>query len=234
MTIRNYDEFIAALLKAGFSGAVGGRDEGVFDLFRYGWGADDEGSAYWHSGDPDSDPWEWRVRVMAERRDITYSKAFFRKAGYITREWYPYFLAARRGGMSFEEEYREGTVSHFAKRAYEAAAAHGSLPAHEIKRAAGVKREDASKFDSALTELQMRLYLTMCGTQPKISREGKEYGWSSMVFCTTEHFWGGRTAEVFGEAASIGRREAAQAITEQILSLNPSARLDKIGKFIRG
>jgi hypothetical protein len=37
--IRNYDEFIEALLKAGFSGAIGGKDEGVFGLFRYGWGA---------------------------------------------------------------------------------------------------------------------------------------------------------------------------------------------------
>ena len=40
--IRDYTEFIDSLLKTGFSGAIGGKDEGVFGLFRYGWGAEDE------------------------------------------------------------------------------------------------------------------------------------------------------------------------------------------------
>ena len=40
--IRNYNDFIAALMKAGFSGAIDGKDDGVFGLFRYGWGAEEE------------------------------------------------------------------------------------------------------------------------------------------------------------------------------------------------
>ena len=94
--IRSFSEFCTVLLSAGFSGAVGGKDDGVFGLFRYGLGAQDEGSIHWHTGDPETDPWEWRMRVLYERDDIAYSKVFFRKAGYITREWYPYFLVARR------------------------------------------------------------------------------------------------------------------------------------------
>ena len=34
--IRNFTEFCDELLKAGFSGTVGGKDDGVFALFRYG------------------------------------------------------------------------------------------------------------------------------------------------------------------------------------------------------
>ena len=37
--IQNYNDFISALLKSGFSGIVAGKDDGVFSLFRYGWGA---------------------------------------------------------------------------------------------------------------------------------------------------------------------------------------------------
>jgi hypothetical protein len=229
--IKNYNDFIKALLEAGFSGAIGGKDDGVFGLFRYGWGAEDESSIHWHTGDSDTDPWEWRVRVLDERDDIAYSKVFFKKAGYITKEWYPYFLAARRGNKTFEDEYSDGTISNTAKRIYEVVAANDSLPLHEIKELAGFSREDKSKFDGALTELQMKLYLTMRGVQQKLSLKGEGYGWASTVFCTTEYFWG---ESVFEQAENIGTAEATDKITERVLKLNPSAQEKKIIKFIKG
>ncbi|MDR0326514.1 MAG: hypothetical protein LBI19_10545 [Oscillospiraceae bacterium] len=229
--IRNYADFIAALLEAGFSGAIGGKDDGVFALFRYGWGADAETGIEWHTGNPDTDPWEWRTRVLDERDDIAYGKVFSKKAGYITKEWYPYFLAARRGGKSFYDEYADGTASHFAKRIYDAVADNGSLPLDEIKRRAGFYRADKAKFDAALNELQMKLYLTMCGKETKLSQTGGEYGWSSTVFCTVETFW---PPEVFAKAAEMDGDEAAEKIKERILALNPSAVEKKIQKFIGG
>ncbi|MCL1807269.1 MAG: hypothetical protein FWG31_06175 [Oscillospiraceae bacterium] len=229
--IRNYHDFIEALQKAGFSGAVGGKDDGVFALFRYGWGADEETGIEWHTGNPETDPWEWRMRVLDERDDIAYAKVFSKKAGYITQEWYPAFLAARRGGKSFYDEYSGGTASHFAKRIYDAVADHGRLPLDEIKYQAGFGREDKAKFDAALTELQMKLYLTMCGRQSKLSQTGEEYGWSSTVFCTTETFW---PPDVFEKAARLGEDEAVEMITERIRSLNPAAVEKKVFKFIKG
>ena len=230
--IGNFSDFTAALLEAGFSGAVNGAGgDGVFALFRYGWGADDESSLFWHSGDPETDPWEWRMRVLEERKDIAYSKVFFRKAGYITRKWYPYFLAARRGGRTFDDDCSGGKISRSAKRIYEAVAGNGRLPLHEIKLAAAFRREDNSRFDAALTDLQMKLYVTMCGRQPKISRDGEEYGWASTVFCTTETFWG---RAVFDRAAKIGEEEAVEKISAQILKLNPAADEKKILRFIKG
>jgi len=239
--IRNYTDFIAALLEAGFSGAVGGSDDGVFGLFRYGWGAEDESGVCfcshgeekpeWHSGDPDRDPWEWRMRVLDERDDISYSKVFFRKAGYITKEWYPYFLAARRGGRTFEDAYSDGIASKYAKRIYDAVAEYGNVPFDEIKRLGDFKREEKSRFEKALCDLQMGLYITMCGQRQRVSQKGEEYGWSSTVFCTTESFWG---QGVFDCAAGISAAEAEKAIMERILKLNPSADGKKIKKFIYG
>jgi len=229
--INCYDDFIAGLLAAGFSGAVGGKDDGVFGLFRYGWGAEAETGIQWHTDDPDTDPWQWRIRVLTERKEIAYSKAFFRKAGYITKEWYPYFLAARRGGMAFEDEYSNGTLGHFSKRIYEAVAENGRLTLQEIKRFAGFRREDNSKIDNALTELQMKMYLTICEIGYKVSQKGDEYGFSYTVFSTTESFWGG---EVFDRAANIDTDEAVRKITEQVYRLNPNADGRKIIKFISG
>jgi len=229
--IKNYDDFIAALLETGFSGAIGGKDDGVFSLLKYGWGAEDESSAYWHTGDPNTDPWEWRMRVLNERSDISYSKVFFRKAGYISEEWYPYFLAARRDGRSFDDMYADGIYSNFAKRIFELLRENDSLPLHEIKLQGGFDRNESSKFDRALTDLQMGLFITMSGMEQRTSRLGIEYGWFTTVFCTVERFWGNSVIE---KSARISSSEATEKIAEHILRLNPSADEKKIVKFIKG
>ena len=77
----------------------------------------------------------------------------------------------------------------------------------------------------------MRLFLTMCGRQQKLSQKGEEYGWYSTVFCTTEQFWG---EDVFSQAAKITKDEAMGAIRKRVLELNPQAEEKKIQKFILG
>ena len=93
--ISNYDEFLSALELAGMTpGGVNG--EGVFTLCGF------FGSAVrWHTGDPDTDPWEWRMRVLSEGRGIAYGKFYYGKSGYLTRKWFPYLLAERRRKEQF-------------------------------------------------------------------------------------------------------------------------------------
>lgn len=230
--IQNYNDFITTLLDAGFS-MGGGNNEGTFSVVPWSW---DETPPYdtpvhWHTEDPETDPWEWRMRVLDEHDDIAYAKLFFKKSGYITKEWYPYFLAARRGGKNFAQDYAAGTISHFSKRIYDVFLVHETLPLHAIKQICGVTKEDASQFDKALVELQMKLYLTMCGRQQKLSQKGAEYGWSSTVFCTVESFFGN---EIFEKADKITAQEATDKITEQIYHLNSSPEPKKIIKFIKG
>jgi len=230
--IQNYQDFVNALLCAGFS-MGGGNDDGIYAVISWGWNDTPpyDTPVAWHTGEADTDPWEWRVRVLGERSDIAYGKVFFKKSGFITRDWYPYFLAARRTGWTFEERYAEGEMSHFAKRIYDVVTAHGTLPLHEIKRLGRFTKEEKSGFDRALTELQMGLFLTTCGTQAKVSQMGLEHGWSSTVFCTTEIFFG---SEVFEQAEKIKQKDAEQEIRAQVLRLNPSAQEKKIQKFIFG
>lgn len=230
--IRSYGDFVNALLEAGFS-MGGGNSEGIYSVVSWSW---DEEPPYdtpvrWHTGDPETDPWEWRMRALDERNDIAYGKLLFRKSGYITKEWYPYFLAVRRAGRSLAEAYADGTVSHTAKRVYGIVSEYGTLPVHAIKQLGGFGKEDVSGFDWALTELQMKMYLTICGRQQKLSRKGEEYGWSSTVFCTVEDFWG---MDMLERAASIPPSEAEARIAEQVRRLNPAAEAKRIAKFIRG
>lgn len=230
--IKNYSDFVSSLLDAGFS-MGGGNSEGIFSVVSWNW---NEAPPYdtpvrWHTGDPETDPWEWRIRVLDERDDIAYAKLFCKKSGFITKEWYPYFLAVRRGSNKFMDEYSDGTMSHFAKRIYDIIIEYETLPLHAIKQIGGFSKGDTSKFDRALVDLQMKMYLTMCGRQQKLSKKGEEYGWSSTVFCTVERYFG---KDIIDKADKINEQQATEKITEQIYRLNPAAETKKIIKFIKG
>lgn len=230
--IQNYNDFVVALLECGFS-MGGGNNDGVYAVIPWGWQAPPpyDTPVRWHTGDPETDPWEWRMRVLDERKDIAYSKLFFNKSGYITREWYPCFLAARRGVLTADEAYYDGTLGQYAKRIYDLIQDNGTLPVHAIKQLGGFSKEDKSPFERGLVELQMKLLITTCGRQQKVSEAGEAYGWSSTVFCTTEQFWGD---EVFREAADIGQDAAIERIMAQIYCLNPDAQQKRAMKFIKG
>lgn len=230
--IKNYNDFIRELSESGFS-MGGGNSEGIYSVINWNW---NEAPPYetpveWHTGDAETDPWEWRMRVLDERDDVAYAKLFFKKSGFITKKWYPYFLAVRRQGKSFDEDYEDGEISQGAKKIYSVILENGILPLHALKKLSNFSKTESSKFDRALIELQMKMYLTMCGRQQKISKKGEEYGWSSTVFCTTENFFG---EEVFNIASCIDVQEGIEKITTQILKLNPGADSKKILKFIKG
>lgn len=232
MGIYCYDDFTSALLKAGFS-MGGGNGNGIFSLVSWEWNEQPpyETPVCWHTGNPETDPWEWRMRVLDERSDIAYAKLFFKKSGYITKDWYPYFLKLRRDGVTFEGAYKAGKASNYAKRIYEILEGSDAMPVHILKQLAGFTSEDKSKFDRALVELQSGMFITMCGRQQKLTKAGEEYGWASTVFCATERFFGD---EVFEAAGKIGEREAVEKITEQIYKLNPAAESKKMLKFMKG
>lgn len=220
-----YQDFVNDLLHCGMT--IGGtNNEGVFSLCdRF------TQEIRWHTEEADTDPWEWRMRVLDERKDIAYGKVFFKKSGYITEQWYPYFLAVRRGMRTVQQEIAEGTLPEETARIYRLVQENGVLPLHLIKEFGLFGKEEKARFEQAITALQMKCYLTMCGKQRKESRHGEEYGWSSTVFCTTEHFWGN---SVFEQAAKMKEEEAYRAIAAQLATLNPEANPKKLAKMIRG
>ena len=228
--IHNFDDFCKELVRCGFS-MGGGNARGIFALIDFDWTNQDQldTPVKWHCGDPEVDPWEWRMRVLEERTDIAYSKVFFKTSGFITRDWYPCFYAVRRNGESFEEAYARGGISHMAKWIYDIVST-GEVALHEIKALGGFGKEDKALFDKALVELQMRFFITMTGRRQKQNKYGIEYGWNSTVFTTVEHFWNQRDFTI----PELDAAESYEIIRQQILKLNPEAEERIIRKFIRG
>lgn len=228
--IRNFDDFCTELLRCGFS-MGGGNAKGIFALIDYDWLQQEhlDTPVKWHCGDPEVDPWEWRMRVLEERADIAYGKVFFKTSGFITREWYPHFYAVRRGGRSFADAYEAGQLSHMAKRIYEIVQ-DGPIALHEIKARGGFGKADKAQFDKAMLELQMGLYITMSGRKQKKNTLGMDYGWNSTVLCTVEDFWQERDFEL----PALDAEESYALIRERVLLLNPMAEEKTIRKFIMG
>ncbi|MGI6335626.1 MAG: AlkZ-related protein [Eubacteriales bacterium] len=226
--IRSFSDFRAALMECGFT--MAGNAHGIFTLLPWGW---DEDAPYptpvrWHTDDPETDPWEWRIRLLEEYHDVAYGKVFFGVAGFITREWYPYFLACRREGADFADIYAEGKLTRTAKTVYETVAREGKVASHALRNFTELPKEDAGKIDRAVTELQRQMFLTICGRTRKVNKYGEEYGWNSTVFCTVEDFWGGDVA------MDISPEDAERKITARIRELNPDARDADIRRFIYG
>lgn len=224
--VNSFNEFCDELIKSGFS-MGGGNAKGIFAIVPFDWKATIPGCPVkWHTGDPDTDPWEWRMRVLEERNDIAYGKVFLGTSGYITKEWYPMFLAARRQGLIFDEWYDDGKASRLEKSIYEAISENGQVALHELKSICGITKETSSQFDRALTNLQKNLFITMCGRTQKRNKFGEAYGWNSTVFCTVEDFWGEDLS------IDISFDGAYRRIHDRILELNSDAKEKDIKKFI--
>ena len=72
--LNDFNDFIEILLASGFS-IGGGNNEGLYAIVDYDWLNVPVGTQIvWHTGDPETDPWEWRIRVLNERSDIAYGR----------------------------------------------------------------------------------------------------------------------------------------------------------------
>ena len=167
----------------------------------------------WWTGDPASDPWEWR-KLLAAEEDIAYGKFFDRKAGFVSKSWFPAFANYRRDGYDFDALFDDGLASFRAKKIMDALEpdeqARGlALMTHELKERAGLGKGGEKNFPGVLTELQMRTYLIMQDFRQRMNKRGEGYGWHIAVMATPETKWG-------YDFISAGYKEAPSASGERI------------------
>ncbi|MCF0133166.1 MAG: hypothetical protein HUJ72_04810, partial [Blautia sp.] len=142
----------------------------------------------WWSGDVIHDPWEWRA-VIARRGNIAYGKFFGGKAGFISKEWLPYFANYRRDGYDFDALWDDEKASIRSKKIMDCFAEDTELLSSELKLNAGFGKGGEKNFDGVVTELQMQMYLCVRDFRKKKNKSGKEYGWAVAVYCMPENIW---------------------------------------------
>ena len=102
---------------------------------------------YWFVEGVDG-PWEWRMEV-ARRGVVAYGKLFRKKAGLVSRDWYPDLANYRRDGYDFDARYEEGKAGRREKAIMDALLQNGPMLSRDLKRAAGFDGGGLKGFDTA-------------------------------------------------------------------------------------
>lgn len=140
---------------------------------------------YWFSDEVEG-PWNWRMELAASR-DMAYARLFRGKYGFVSPEMYPHLANYRRDGYDFDARVDEGLVRDGERRLY-ALIEGGMCLSMQLRQAFG------RGFESALTGLQMRTYVTCSGFERRRNRRGEPYGWEIARYETSEAVFGERCA----------------------------------------
>ncbi len=184
-------------------------------------------SSAWFSGN-EEDPWQWRA-IAATEGKVVYGKFFGKKAGFISKEWFPYFVSYRRDGYDFDTLYELGEASRKSKLLMDALDSREAVPSHVLKDTAGFGRNGEKGFDGAITNLMMQTYVVICGFERKLNRNGEEYGWPVADYCTAEEKFG---REFVRSKYHLRKEEVLEKILEQMHKLYPDATDKEIRKEI--
>ena len=147
--------------------------------------------------------WEWKGPVI-RNRTTAYGKFFRRKAGFVSRELLPFFLAMRRPANpiptgSTEEmlydiisindsitstELRESLLGKPRRRA--AFDLPESPGAATLQHGPSEKKPSRSTLEAPLQRLQMGGWICISDFRYKQTRRGERYGWGVAEYTTPE------------------------------------------------
>ena len=184
-------------------------------------------SQFWFEEGVDG-PWEWRMDA-ARRGVVAYGKLFHKKAGLVSREWYPDLANYRRDGYDFDARYEDGLAGHKEKRIMDVLFRDGPTLSRDLKRAAGFGGDGMKGFDTAITRLQMQTYVTVHSFEYSRDRHGKPYGWGVARYAAAEDVLGKETTR---SAYSRTPEESGTRLMERLRTLCPRAAEGELERLI--
>ena len=128
--------------------------------------------------------WKWKGSIVTEGNCV-YGKFFDKKAGFISREWWPDFCNYRRSRHPQPEcGSIEETILLILRE-------NGSLITRELRAACGFDGPKMrSKFDAYVTRLQMACRVVIEDFVYPTDKHGREYGWGWALLTTPETLYG--------------------------------------------
>ncbi|MDO4633910.1 MAG: hypothetical protein Q4B01_08655 [Eubacteriales bacterium] len=173
----------------------------------------------WWSEDPARDPWIWR-ELIAREGEIGYGKFFHKKAGFISREWFPYFANYRRDGYDFDALWDDEKASIRQKKIMDLFEDDAEQFSFEVKKKAGFGKDGEKNFEGTMTDLQMQTYLCVRDFRQRMNKKGLPYGWKVAVYAMPEQLWGyQQVAAAYKEEPEV----SAQRIRDHMKEIYPIA-----------
>ena len=173
--IQTLDEIVEAVREIGFLAFVDRRWAGLSV-------ADRSPASIWTTNDQRLNPWYWRHRIL-EAGDICYGMFFARKLGFISIDFFPDFVAVRRGMDDAPALFRRGMISLEALRIYEAVPPGEAMTLSEAGELAELA---GSPLDRAARELMDATLWTTAEFVRRRTKSGREYGWPVARYARVE------------------------------------------------
>ena len=182
----------------------------------------------WWIDDPARDPWTWR-QILAPDVQAAYGKFFDKKAGFVSREWFPAFANYRRDGYDYEGMYEDGKMTSRCKRILDIMELNEDAEGLRLLSCDIRKRAALEKgFEGAMTDLQMKSFLIMGNFRQRRNKQGEAYGWHVAEMMTPETKWGYDFVNSCNEKPAVSR----QRISDQIRKHFPKATDREIEKVL--
>ena len=185
---------------------------------------------YWWAGDYEADPWIWRT-IIARGGKIAYGKYFGKKAGFISKKWFPYFANIRRNGYDFDSLWDDGKASIRQKKIMDLFDDDTRLFSYEVKQKAGFGKGGERNFEGTIADLQMETYLCMRDFQRRTNKKGMEYGWDVTIYAKPEQLFGYKHVT---KAYKEPPEESYKRISRKLKRDFPDAQEKDIRKLIMG
>lgn len=194
--------------------------------------------ASWWTGDPKTDPWEWREEI-ANRKSAAYGRFFRGRAGFLSKECLPYFVNYRRDGYDFDARWDDELASErqkkimdlFATENEEDTSVTPEIFTFEVKKQAGFGAGREKNFEGTLTSLEMEGYLLIAGFEQRRNKKGQAFGMACARLTTPE--------KAFGYDAVRSRyaedpKKSLEALKERVRAAFPDAPEQGILRLIAG
>lgn len=165
--------------------------------------------------------WKWKGQIVTDSPCV-YGKFFNKKAGFISREWWPDFCNYRRSKNPRPDyESIESAILDVLKNS-------GSMITRELRAACGFTGPKMrSRFDSYITRLQMATYIVTEDFVYPLDKHNREYGWGWALLNTPEDLFGKSACE-----CDCSPEESYERIKEHLHQLLPDANEKQIEKLM--
>ena len=166
--------------------------------------------------------WDWKGPIVTES-DCVYGKFFNKKAGFVSRSWWPDLYNWRRHSHPAPSPGSiEETILMTLRE-------HGSMITRDLRRACGfTEPKMRSRFDGYVTRLQMACRVVTEDFVYPQDKHGKRYGWGWALLSTPEQLLG-------KEACHCDRtpEESLARMLDHLRRLLPRASEQQITRLIK-
>lgn len=195
-------------------------------------------ASLWFSDQPG--PWEWKGPVISEMK-CAYGKFFHKKAGFISKEWFPDFANVRRDGYDFDARFEDGLATYNEQYLYNIIASRHSILSKDAKAIGGYVKprnfkdrdswEPRKGFDTLITRLQMEGYIITSNFEYEQDKNGNFYGWGVARYATPEEYLG---KTFINKVYTRTPEESYKKIYRHLRKQFPEEEEEILEKFIKG